>query len=538
MRPCAQALHVAVLRRNFAALKLLLERGFPPRAKSEAGWAPLYDAIAMKDERAVLLLHTFGVRDDEAAYRRRKPELAAELAALPDFRCALRWEFCSPVFAPLLRRFAPSDTYVLTKRGTSLRVDGTLKGLSEEASSGGIIPRWERGAFSLLFAAAADADAQAQLLLADHDAAEAVDVLPPGTERSVEDLAAEAKVLLEAGASKGKVKAVEFSFAPLRTWRGEPKREKVQGFDTTVYEAKGRVEGTHRIRTGGFSLRVSGPACAVRKASPTECMPRRSQGTFEEYLANAGAAEEVIPIDLAASESEDGENSSAAGSELGADSGAGALIRAVLCRMFKLTHASPAAGSPAPPTPPRGAARASPQPAAAAATPKTPKVIKPRPFSGRCWMAERHPLSVRALFPLLDVCAAVNKHFGKVRRFLAKWADMDACPVKLQVPIIMTIYAHIAVNDFELLPPSEALPADFFAVPQGYRMFSLEEKMAALEARLGRSRSAEGGAGGDDKDDAADGPAPRRRRGAPASDDGDIAEDEEEEEEQDAQGAM
>ena len=255
-----------MLRRNFAALTLLLERGFPPRAKSEAGWAPLYDAVAMKDERAVLLLHTFGVRDDEAAYRRRKPELAAELAALPDFRCALRWEFCSPVFAPLLRRFAPSDTYVLTKRGTSLRVDGTLKGLSEEAAGGGgFIPRWERGAFSLLFAAAAHADAQAQLLLADHDAAEAVDVLPPGTERSAEDLAAEAKVLLEAGASKGKVKAVEFSFAPLRTWRGEPKREKVQGFDTTVYEAKGVVEGTHRIRTGGFSLRVSpSPAsCAI-----------------------------------------------------------------------------------------------------------------------------------------------------------------------------------------------------------------------------------------------------------------------------------
>ena len=135
-------------------------------------------------------------------------------------------------------------------------------------------------------------------------------------------------------------------------------------------------------------------------------------------------------------------------------------------------------------------------------------------------MAERHPLSVRALFPLLDVCAAVNKHFAKVRRFLAKWADMDACPVKLQVPIIMTIYAHIAVNDFELLSPSEVLPADFFAVPQEYRMFSLEEKMAALEARLGRSQPAEGGTGGDEDDeddnDAADAPAPRRRRGTPA----------------------
>ena len=211
-----------------------------------------------------------------------------------------------------------------------------------------------------------------------------------------------------------------------------------------------------------------------------------------------------------------------------------------LCVM-RLDTLPSAVGSPAPPTPPRGASRASPQPAAAAATPKAPKVIKPRAFSGRCWMAEQHPLSVRALFPLLDVCAAVNKHFGKVRRFLAKWADMDACPVKLQVPIIMTIYAHIAVNDFALLPPQEALPADFFAVPEGYRMFSLEEKMAALEARLGRSRAGEGGDGGDDDDDAEGGSAPRRRRGAPAGDDDDdIAEDEEEEEEMHAAqgGAM
>ena len=53
-------------------------------------------------------------------------------------------------------------------------------------------------------------------------------------------------------------------------------------------------------------------------------------------------------------------------------------------------------------------------------------------------MAEGHPLSVRALFPLLDVCAAVNKHLAKARRFLSRWADVDACPVRLQVPIMMT----------------------------------------------------------------------------------------------------
>ena len=156
-------------------------------------------------------------------------------------------------------------------------------------------------------------------------------------------------------------------------------------------------------------------------------------------------------------------------------------------------------------------------------------MLKPRPFSGRCWMAERHPLSVRALFPLLDVCAAVNKHFGKVRRFLAKWADMDACPVKLQVPILMTIYAQIAVNDFKLLPPDEALPADFFAVPEGYRMFSLEEKLAALEARFGRGRPA-GSAGDEEEAEEDEGSARPRRRGSPAGegDDGDAMDAEEE----------
>ena len=61
-------------------------------------------------------------------------------------------------------------------------------------------------------------------------------------------------------------------------------------------------------------------------------MLRRSQGTFEEYLANAGAAEEVIPIDFAAPDSEDGEGSSTVGSELGADSGAGALAGAIVSR--------------------------------------------------------------------------------------------------------------------------------------------------------------------------------------------------------------
>ncbi len=149
-------------------------------------------------------------------------------------------------------------------------MDGTLKGVVDEPADGGgsLLPQWDRGAFSLLFAAplvaGADADADAaqqqprrmQLLLADHDKRECVDALPPGEARSAAALAEEAAALMEAGPAKGKLRAREFSFAPLRTWRGEPRRERAEGWPTTVYEAKGRIKAQTRTRSGRFAIRV------------------------------------------------------------------------------------------------------------------------------------------------------------------------------------------------------------------------------------------------------------------------------------------
>jgi hypothetical protein len=393
-----QALHVAVLRHNAEAVSLLLECGFPVKQKSAAGWAAVYEAIAARDEALVRLLHTAAVREDEEAYkcarvlracawlprtcpaaalmtrlrsvfplraararrRQRKPELLAALAALPDFRAALRWEFCSPLFAPLLRRFAPHDTYTLTKRGTSLRVDGTLKGLlqDEEGGAGGasVLPQWDRGAFSLLFSAsAADATAgaggagsspappTAQLLLVDHDIRETVDVLPPGEARSEEELAEEAGLLLAAGPAKGKLRAKEFRFAPLRTWRGEPRRERAEGWATVVYEAKGRMEAQTRLRSGRFATKVrcrcgfvSGKASWHAALTPRTRDCARAQGTFEQYLASAaaGAADELHTLDLAeeaeeAVEGEEGEGSDT-GEVAAASGGDGACVRACM----------------------------------------------------------------------------------------------------------------------------------------------------------------------------------------------------------------
>ena len=499
------ALHLAVLRGQPAVVDRLLARGFPVGVKSASGWSAVHYAILQRDVGLTRTLHAAQVRHGEQEYRQRKPQLLAELAALPDFRGCLRWEFCSPVFAPLLRRWAPHDTYVVTKRGACLRVDGTLKGLldaKEAEGASSMIPQWDRGAFSLLFDGQSVADAgrtgvalpssgsrQLALWLVDRDKGEVVDALPPNEARTAEELREEADQLLAHGALKSKLRATDFSFAPARNWRGAPRRETVEGWPTVVFETRGQLQAQ---------------TLEAKAARRDTC-----QGTFEQYLASeaCGGATTDVMHDLGVGLDElamhTGEpragtpdSHDADGADVDDDQpGEGGDDAAA---------ASEEQGSPS--TPLRGRSRRAPrggeQPPGSR-TPGTGKPAKPKAFRGTVWMAEGHPLSVRALFPLLDVCAAVNKHFAKVRRFLAKWADVDACPVRLQVPLFMTVYAQVVFRDFELLTPADAaaLPADFFTPPPHFRVLTLDEKLDAIEARMAEEARLHGDDGDDEGDD-------------------------------------
>jgi hypothetical protein len=472
------ALHVAVLCAQPVLVERLLSRGFPVGVKSAAGWGAVHYAILQRDVGLTRRLHTAQVRVQEQEYRQRKPQLLAELAALPDFRGCLRWEFCSPVFAPLLRRFAPHDTYVVTKRGACLRVDGTLKGLLDgKDAEGSLIPQWDRGAFSLLFDGQSVADAgragvalpstgarQLALWLVDRDKGEVVDALPPNEARTDASLMEEADQLLAQGALKSKLRATDFSFAPARNWRGQPRRETVEGWPTVVFETKGQLQAQ---------------TLEARAARRDTC-----QGTFEQYLASeaCGGATTDVMHDLGVGLEDlamHGEPGTPDSHDADPDEGG------------EDQQGEEAAEQGSPSTPPQGATR---RRAPSGKEPAGGKPAKPRAFRGTVWMAEGHPLSVRALFPLLDVCASVNKHLAKVRRFLAKWADVDACPVRLQVPLFMTVYAQVAFRDFELLTPADAaaLPPDFFTPPPHFRVLTLDEKLDAMEARMAEEARMQG----------------------------------------------
>ena len=48
-------------------------------------------------------------------------------------------------------------------------------------------------------------------------------------------------------------------------------------------------------------------------------------------------------------------------------------------------------------------------------------------------MADKFPMSLRQLIPVLDVIGRANKYLARVGKFLQKYGEMDLFPVKLQV---------------------------------------------------------------------------------------------------------
>ncbi len=96
--------------------------------------------------------------ETDAAFSRRLASMQANLESMPDFSLTMEWKFTS--WIPLVSGLLPSDTLRIYKRGSSLRIDSTLLGMS------GL--RWERGNISLLLWGR-DAPLPGAVRVLDHD---------------------------------------------------------------------------------------------------------------------------------------------------------------------------------------------------------------------------------------------------------------------------------------------------------------------------------------------------------------------------------
>ena len=52
---------------------------------------------------------------------------------------------------------------------------------------------------------------------------------------------------------------------------------------------------------------------------------------------------------------------------------------------------------------------------------------------------------------------------------MSKYGDMQQFPVKVQVPLLFTVYALLAFKKFRPISEEDGIGPDFFEVPRGYR---------------------------------------------------------------------
>jgi hypothetical protein len=410
-----------------------------------------------------------------------------------------------------------------------VRVDGTLRGADEERNEMGepknLLPKWKRGAFSVLFVAGEEEEEETQskskaeerreeerpfgderderddektrrtrsqkgfrqkakqkasvsldatktsrktnegsaLWYLDHEKREAVDMSdasggdshadPQGGGRldgfSRDELIdAETNALLARGSvAKEKYEANDVTFKPVKAWLGGDRVESVGPWRASVWEACGFVAKRRVTRSGAFFV----------------------TGTFGEYLASSreGAKDLVESRDAsveaaAAGEEEDDseeENARSADDADDADDADGAEDEAPALspsggNVGGSVHESRGANGldkktvstveTVRPSTSREARRRRRRERSTKAVPK------PRRVTARCWIARGFPLRVEDVSPILDIASRANKHLKKAKRIVEYWrgAHAGTFPVKVTVPIMMTVYATIDFRNF------------------------------------------------------------------------------------------
>ena len=217
---------LAVLLGNKDVVLALTNLGANPKHRSYPyARTPLEEAIYKKNRGIIKILVLASTYIKQAYWTENKKSLIKSLAKMPDFSFEMNWE-CDSKIIPFVKKVAPSDTYKVYKRGSSIRIDLSLLGWSKLKSV--------RGNSSIIFNGLGGEEGK--LLMVDHIKKTSVDIL---TEMNVLLLENKVDELLKHEQIKSEVRAENVVFKPVTTWKGDNAKAQVNGYDCTKCIAKG-----------------------------------------------------------------------------------------------------------------------------------------------------------------------------------------------------------------------------------------------------------------------------------------------------------
>ena len=119
--------------------KLLIAEGFSCDRVSRwhgAEYHLMDDAVLTRDVSLVKAAYSSLQKDSWKKWVEKRPLLLEQLEQIPDMYIEMSWKFSGTgPMSPVVKMFAPHDTYKIWKKGSWLRLDSTIAGFSRNLSA-------------------------------------------------------------------------------------------------------------------------------------------------------------------------------------------------------------------------------------------------------------------------------------------------------------------------------------------------------------------------------------------------------------------
>ncbi|KAJ3691501.1 hypothetical protein LUZ61_020665 [Rhynchospora tenuis] len=227
-------LHLAVRMRDPVAADILMSAGADWSLQNAEGWSALQEAVCAREDAVAAVIARHYQPLAWAKWCRRLPRILASIARIRDFYMEISFHFESSVI-PFVSRIAPSDTYRIWKRGSSLRADMTLAGFD-----GFRIQRSDQTFLFLGDGATTPSGKQlppGSLIVLSHKEKEITDALEgAGAQPTEAEVAHEVTLMSKTNMYRPGIDVTQAELVPHLNWRRIERSETVGNWKAKVYE--------------------------------------------------------------------------------------------------------------------------------------------------------------------------------------------------------------------------------------------------------------------------------------------------------------